>query len=166
MQEARNQYHAKKYAQAISLYSQALEMRPDPVNSAMLYNARGTAKMDAEDHSAAIADFDRALGLRPTETWTLNMAAWLRATSRDPAARDGKVAVQQATRACELTNWKDPDIVDTLAAAHAEAGDFERAVERQQQAIKIAPWPDRMRMHERLRLFQQRAPYRQKERRR
>ena len=160
VREASQQYHKKNYAQAVALYTEALEMRPDRKNAFVLYNYRGYAHTDAQNHSAAVADFDAALRMRPADSSTLNQAAWLRATSREPAARNGKLAVQQATRACELTNWKDSDLIDTLAAAHAEAGDFAQAMEYQKQAIRLAPLADRNNMHKRLALFQQRTPYR------
>ncbi len=41
------------------------------------------------------------------------------------------------TRACELTQWRDPDCLDTLAAACAEVGDFASAIKWQTQAVKL-----------------------------
>ena len=162
IREAREQFRAKRFERAAALYTEALAMRPDPKNAQMLYFERGTTHMDGQNHPAAVADFDQVVRLRPGDWETINLVAWLRATSRDPAARNGKLAVQQATRACELTNWKNPDVLDTLAAAHAEAGDFARAVQFQKQAIGVAPLTDRTKMHERLRLFERQAPYRLK----
>ena len=161
---AGEQYYKKNYSRAAALYTEALNMRPDRKNAVMLYNWRGNAHMEAQNHPAAVADFDAALRLQATEASALNHAAWLRATSPNPAVRNGRIAVQQATRACELTNWKDPDLVDTLAAAHAEAGDFDRAIEYQKQAIRLAPLADRNAMHKRVGLFQNRTPYRLKSR--
>ena len=162
VRDARKEYYKKNYARAVSLYTEALDMRPDRKNAVMLYNARGYAHVDGQNHLAAVADFDAVVRLMPADSTALNMAAWLRATSPNAAARNGRLAVQQATRACELTSWKDSDLVDTLAAAHAEAGNFDRAMDFQKQAIRIAPLADRNKMHERLRLFQQRTPYRLK----
>jgi tetratricopeptide (TPR) repeat protein len=101
VQEAGKQYHSKNYGRAVSLYTAALQMGPDPKNAAMLYAGRATANQFGQNHPAAIADFDKLIRLQPTDSSAHNMAAWLRATSRDPAARNGKLAVQQATRACE-----------------------------------------------------------------
>ena len=51
--------------------------------------------------------------------------------------RNGKWAMAEATRACELTRWRDPDCLDTLAAACAEVGDYDAAMKWQTQAIKL-----------------------------
>ena len=52
--------------------------------------------------------------------------------------RDGKAAVKCATKACELTNWKNANCINTLAAAYAEIGRFEDAVATPQKAIDLA----------------------------
>ncbi len=70
----------------------------------------------------------RALGL---------YSAWIRATCPDSQHRDGRLAVASATRACELTNWKDTDALILLAAAFAEAGDFAEAVKWQQNVVSL-----------------------------
>lgn len=160
VREARKAYHSKKFEKAAALYTAALKMRPDPVNAAMLYMERGAVHAEWKRHGAAVADYDRASRLRPREAWLHNDAAWLRATSPDPAVRNGKMAVRQATRACELTAWKDSDELDTLAAAYAEVGDFDAALRWQKEAIARAPLAQRTKMHRRLSLYQNRTPYR------
>lgn len=67
----------------------------------------------------------------------LNWRAALRATCPNPSFRDGKAAVEDAKRACEMSKWKYADYIDTLASAYAEAGDFDSAVRYEQQAIDL-----------------------------
>ncbi len=69
--------------------------------------------------------------------------------------------MQNATRACELSEWKNAAYIDTLAAAHAEAGAFDQAVKFQRQVIQMAEGPNRQGMQERLKLYQQHKPYRE-----
>ena len=71
-----------------------------------------------------------------------------------------ETAVAAATAACELAAWKDGGKLDTLAAAHAEAGDFEKAVKYQKQAIELDK-PNEKEYRERLALYEAKKPYRQ-----
>ena len=58
----------------------------------------------------------------------MNNLAWLEATCPNADFRDGKSAVEHATRSCRLTQWRVHAYVSTLAAAYAEEGDFPKAV--------------------------------------
>jgi protein O-mannosyl-transferase len=60
------------------------------------------------------------------------------ATCPDASVRNGEEAVRLATRAVELTSGKSPEILDALAIAYAEAGDFPQAVEIEGKATNLA----------------------------
>jgi hypothetical protein len=40
-----------------------------------------------------------------------------------------------ATKACEMTGWKNYKYLETLAAAYARTGDFKHATEWEQRAM-------------------------------
>lgn len=67
-----------------------------------------------------------------------NMAAKILATSTNDAIRDGSAAIQYANRANQLTGDNDPSVIATVAAAHAENGDFPKAIELAVRATEIA----------------------------
>ena len=67
----------------------------------------------------------------------LNGLAWTYATDPDPKLRDGKKAVQLATRCVGTTHRRVASFLDTLAAAHAEAGDFKLAIETSREALSL-----------------------------
>ena len=84
------------------------------------------------------------------------------ATCVDAKYRDGKKAVESATTACELSQWKNAYHVDTIAAACAEAGDFEAAVKWQTKANALyAAGEEREKAQARLKLYQEKKPYRE-----
>ena len=74
----------------------------------------------------------------PDSPRMLDELAWLLATNPDSNARDGNEAVRLSERACDLTQRKIPALLDTLAAAYAERGDFQRAIAAAEEALNRA----------------------------
>ena len=92
------------------------------------FRNRGIASSGKRDYEAALSDFAEAIHLKPDTGFSAFEArAWTLATCLHQRYRDGKQAVQDATRACELESWKNPDFLAALSAAYAEAGDFDAA---------------------------------------
>jgi hypothetical protein len=87
--------------------------------------------------------------------------AWLLATGTDVTLRDGEKAVEYATRACEATDWKVAEYLDTLAAAYAEHGDFGHAVGFAKKSLTLAGKQGGADFEARLKLYQNRTPYRE-----
>ncbi len=69
----------------------------------------------------------------------LNALAWLLATCPESEIRNGPKAVAHALKACALDEWKSPELLDTLAAAYAEAGNF---AEAEKWSLKSLSLPD------------------------
>ena len=126
---------AKKPRAAITWFGKALDRNPKQFLS---LRGRSDALISIGKHAAAVKDLKQALTVKPDDSGVLNNLAWLLATSPNGDLRDGKRAIDLATRACEETEWKAAHIISTLAAGHAETGDFEKACEVSQQAIDIA----------------------------
>ena len=74
----------------------------------------------------------------PDSPRMLDELAWLLATYPDSKSRDGTEAVRLAERACGLTERRIPALLDTLAAAYAEAGDFPQAISAAEEALNNA----------------------------
>jgi hypothetical protein len=92
----------------------------------------------------------------------LNNLAWLLATCEDPTVRDGSGAVVYAGKAVSATHRKNPSFLATLAAAHAEAGQFAEAVSVQKEATGLVQ--DVLVKKDfaaRLKLYESNTPYRE-----
>jgi hypothetical protein len=91
-----------------------------------------------------------------------NARAWLRATCSDAKYRDGKKAVESATTACGLTEWKEGYVLGTLAAALAAAGDYGAAVTWQSRANALySDAEDKKKGDFMLKLYHEKKPYRE-----
>ncbi len=142
---------------ALADFNEAIRLDP---KDAPAYNNRGHVRKLKAEFDQALADYDAAIGLDPHDAAAYNNRAWIRATCPDARYRDGPLAVASATRACELTGWKNADDVDTLAAACAEAGDFAAAVKWQEKALGLYTDEDeRKEGRARLALYQANQPY-------
>ena len=92
--------------------------------------ARADSYLNIGKHAEAVADYEKAYKDKELakDSGLLNNFAWVLATSPDEKLRDGKRAVEMATEACKLTDYKQAHILSTLAAAYAEIGDFDAAI--------------------------------------
>jgi Tfp pilus assembly protein PilF len=112
------------------------------------------------DFSRARDDYQTALAAAPCSPTALNGLAWLLATAPEDSCRDGSRAVELATLACELTDWKSPYFIGTLAAACAEVRDFDAALTWQTKAIGLASEKDRAMFEQRIEAYKDRTPAR------
>ena len=130
-------------------------------------HGRGVAKDEAE----AVKWFRKAARIPENvyadETYNVyawNSLAWILATSENSAIRDGANAVVFAEKAVIATNRKKTRVLDTLAAAYAEAGQFEKAVSTEQEAIALLQTEAEKNDYKaRLKLFEAKVPYRAKD---
>lgn len=151
-------WHAKgNVEKAIADYGEAIRLDP---KKASAYAARAACYRDNGGLAKAIDDLDEAIRLDPEWSESYNGRARIRATCTNEKYRDGAKAIKDATYACELTNWNEPEFLDTLAAAYAEAGQFDKAVEWQDKAIELAPSDKQTDFGTRLKLYHERKPYR------
>jgi tetratricopeptide (TPR) repeat protein len=111
--------------------------------------------------AASRADRERALRTNRKNANFNNALAWLLATSLNPAVRDGAQAVRYARAANELSGGRDPEMLDTLAAAEAEAGDFEGAARDEREALALAKGKNLRGGEKRLRLYENHQAYRE-----
>jgi ankyrin repeat protein len=93
----------------------------------------------AEEWGDARNLFEKSINADPSFPWSYNNIAWYLATATEPSKRDGAEAVEFAKKACELDGYHYWSLLDTLAAAYAESGDFENAVRWLSQAITNCP---------------------------
>ena len=91
----------------------------------------------------------------------MNALAWKLATSPDANARDGPGAIGFAEKAAAATNRKEPYILDTLAAAYAEARQFTNAVRVQNETMALVRNDEERQIYAaRLRLYESNSPFR------
>ncbi|MFW6124940.1 MAG: hypothetical protein ACOC46_02225 [Pirellulales bacterium] len=152
----------RKGARGLSVAQLRALLRDEPDNADAHHHLALLLAREGETREG-IAHYREALRLEPDSWKTANNLAWLLATHPNAAYRDARQAVELAQAACELTHHEEPQALDTLAAAYAEASRFDEAVQTAERALEaaIAAGQDAMigELKDRLRLFQQGKPY-------
>jgi tetratricopeptide (TPR) repeat protein len=98
----------------------------------------GLLYFETADGVAATRHLRRTIELQPDNPQGYNALAWLLATAPDRTPTGIREAVTLAQRATTLTQGKDASMLDTLGAAYAAAGDFDRAAAAAERALQVA----------------------------
>jgi tetratricopeptide (TPR) repeat protein len=154
-----NRGRAKKelgeFENAIADYTQAIRCQPD---YRIAFANRGVLLMRVGRLKEASVDLSKAVQLDPNDANSLNALARIYASAPDPRLRDGKKAADLATRACELSGWNNFEHVESLAAACARNGDYEKAAKWQSKVIEMAGSNANAGMQDRLDAYEHRRP--------
>jgi Tfp pilus assembly protein PilF len=149
----------KDFDKALQDFAEAIQLDP---RDAAAHSGRGSALAGKKQYAAAALAFQQALHIDPQLVAANNSWAWLLATCPDAGVRDGRKAVELARKACEQSDWKSGGLIDTLAAAHAEAGQFQEALRYQEQALQDKTFAENNdNARRRLKLYEDKKAYRE-----
>jgi len=113
----------------------------------------------------AVRELRTAVQLDPNLLIVQNILAWILATSDHAEIRNGQDAVAIAQALCQATDNKEPQLLRTLAAALAETGQYERAVEFAARGEALARQANQAELAQQIaanrRLFLERKPVRE-----
>jgi tetratricopeptide (TPR) repeat protein len=157
-----------RVGEAMAQYRKAIQANP---NYPQAHYNLANALVSLHELDQAIEQYEAAIRLKPDCVEArdnlfrvLNHLAVVRAASPEATQRDGAAAVRLAQRACQLSGGQNPQLLDTLAAAYAEAGSFDQAVATAREAIRLASAAGHNELAEgirsRLALYAAHRPYR------
>jgi protein O-mannosyl-transferase len=149
-----------RFDEAAVQYRKTLDFKPNDLTA-----RKYLEEIEVERNKLALtfAEMRRTIEVHPDDATLLNNAAWRLATCPCRSMRNGIEAVKYAERALKLSENREPAMLDTLAAAYAEAGRFDDAVRTAQEAAESAKRQNNRKLVEsiesRIRLYQTGKPY-------
>jgi tetratricopeptide (TPR) repeat protein len=146
--------------EAIRHWQKALELNPE---YAEVHGRLGSALYARGNTADALQHWRRAIQLQPNNSMVLRQTAWVLATCSTPSLRNGNEAVMLAVQAVQLSGRKNADLLDTLAAAYAEAGRFADAALTARRALAMIEknTPRAEIIRKRISLYEAGKPFRQ-----
>jgi Flp pilus assembly protein TadD len=155
---------ARKESRAAAIAHARLLLKDFPYDLPM-HNDLGVLLVQTGDVRGGIAEWEKTLSIDENDGNALNNLAWVLATFPQDEIRNGKRAVELATKASALPGGDSPMVLRTLAAADAEAGDFSHAISTAQRALDLATAQNNNSLAPTLRrelaLYQASTPYRE-----
>jgi HemY protein len=124
-----------RYDEAIQSLNGALEVYPEHINAR--YNL-GMSLWAYGNSKEAVLQYSQVLEMKPDWSVAANALAWILATDLDESVRNGDAAVRWAKVAVQGEYGRNPEYLDTLAAAYAEAGQYEEADQTARHALSFA----------------------------
>jgi tetratricopeptide (TPR) repeat protein len=146
------------YDKALADLNEAARIDPSDV---VVLSQRAVLLRETKKYDNALAECNRVIRIDPKNAFAYYTRALIWASCPDAKYRDGKKAIMSAAKACGFTEGKDPDDLACLAAAYAETGQFDVAVEWQTKANALySDTEDKTEGESRLKLYQNKQPYR------
>ncbi len=130
----------------------------DPENPGILCS-RGDLLSDMGQYADALASYAMAIEVKPSFGHAYRNGAWLLATCPDAQFRDPENAILGAKQALECEYGERYVALDTLAAALASAGEFDKAIATLEEAIELAPSTVRPEYVSRVKLYKAGQPF-------
>lgn len=149
----------KQWPEALDDFVECTRLAPENPTG---WLERAMVRLKLGEYDKAISDLRESLKTHPDFQRCENELAWILATCPQPDLRNGREAVELASKACQETSWKIPMYIDTLAAAYGELGEFEMAVKYEKQALQDPSVVGKTRENDqnRLSLYVNHQPYR------
>lgn len=129
------QLQSGETAKAIESYLLAITTDPGHLDAKF---GMGTAYDRLGRTEIAAKHYSEILEKNPQHLPTLNNYAWMLATSRQDSVRNGAQAMVLVEHALELSGGSKLHLLHTLAAAYAETGQYDKAVQTAQQVESMA----------------------------
>lgn len=142
---------------AMADFDQAIKLNP---KEALAWRVRGATWASKADYEKALANYSESIRLDPENSDSLHHRAVLLSACTEDKIRNGKQAIEDATKACEVSGWKNPLYLSGLAFANAEKGDFDSVIKWYTRAIELSPASRAETMQAQLEMFQQHKPLR------
>ena len=95
-------YFTREYDQAIADFTETIRKFPPRTD---IVHARGIIWYLKGEYAKALDDYNEAIRIEPESPIAYDSCAWICATCPQAKHRDGKKAIESATKACELTRW-------------------------------------------------------------
>lgn len=131
----------EQFDEAVTHYEHALRLEPDNAEAKThfghLHYLAGRKLVQDGAFDRAIEAFGKARQLRPNWHAPVSSMAAAMLANPDDAARQPQKALQLATQAANMTDRRDPLVLDVLAEAHAANGDPHQAVAEAKAALKL-----------------------------
>jgi tetratricopeptide (TPR) repeat protein len=122
----------RNLSRAIEDFSKAITLKP---NDAEAFAARGSVYVGMGRMNEGLRDYLKVIELNPKDVIAHRGLALVYATSTDGKVRDTKKAIEHATKACELTNWKTWNSLEALMTAYVADGQYDEAIKIQKKLL-------------------------------
>jgi len=127
-------------AEAIEQFKKTLALDPQVIDAHLLLSK---SLVMQGDFRSAVAQLRKATAVDANNVRPVADLAWLLAVCPQDDVRDGARAVDLARRACAVTNYRSPVLLNTLSAAYAEVGNFPEAVATANKALNLVDPQDK-----------------------